>query len=177
MLPLPSCLLERQLESKNKTLLFCGLPRYPSGGWAVLKVFLWLLGIVTGMLVGKFFFHKLVLRRWMKLSMFREDRGSWMVMFLATLLSLFIFSLIYNAFLSIGGDDLEVYKVTSFLGMKNKTFMKAAGMGTWMGDFVTAWMVTDMMLQVSDREDGDETTNRFVMNRHGHCMVTCSACV
>jgi len=25
--------------------------------------------------------------------------------------------------------------------------MKAAGLGTWMGDFVTAWMVTDMMLQ------------------------------
>ena len=116
----------------------------------MLKVFLWLLGIITGMLVGKLFVHKLVLKRWMKLSMFQEDRGSWMVMFLTALISLFIFSLIFNAFLSLGGDELEAYKVTHFLGMENKTFMKAAGMGTWMGDFVTAWMVTDMMLQVRD---------------------------
>ena len=34
------------------------------------------------------------------------------------------------------------------MGIQNQTFMKAAALGTWMGDFVTAWMVTDMMLQV-----------------------------
>ena len=34
------------------------------------------------------------------------------------------------------------------MGMENQTFMKVAAIGTWLGDFVTAWMVTDMMLQV-----------------------------
>ena len=36
------------------------------------------------------------------------------------------------------------------MGMENQTFMKAAAIGTWLGDFVTAWMVTDMMLQVNN---------------------------
>ncbi|KAL9955543.1 hypothetical protein ACROYT_G036881 [Oculina patagonica] len=60
---------------------------------------------------------------------------------------MFIFSFIYNGFLSAGGDELSLYHVTSYLGIQNDSFMKAAGLGTWMGDFVTAWMVTDMMLQ------------------------------
>ena len=80
--------------------------------------------------------------------MFKRDSGSWMVMFLSTLVSLFIFSFLYNGFLSIEGDKLSFYKITSYLGLQNDTFMKAAGLGTWMGDFITAWMVTDMMLQV-----------------------------
>lgn len=122
--------------------------RYPPGGWSVLKVFLWLLAIIVGLLVGKFFFHKLVFNRWMKLSMFYRDSGSWMVMFLTTLVSLFIFSFLYNGFLSAGGDKLSPYKITTYLGLQNDSFMKAAALGTWMGDFVTAWMVTDMMLQV-----------------------------
>ena len=132
--------------SKEKILFFC---RYPPGGWSVLKVFLWLVAIIVGMLVGKFFFHKLVFNRWMTLSMFYQDRGSWMVMFLTTLVSLFIFSFLYNGFLSAGGDEVSVYKVTTYLGIQNDSFMKAAALGTWTGDFVTAWMVTDMMLQVN----------------------------
>ena len=103
---------------------------------------------MVGSLAGKFFFHKLMFNRWMKLSMFKRDSGSWMVMFLSTLVSLFIFSFLYNGFLSIEGDKLSLYKITSYLGLQNDTFMKAAGLGTWMGDFITAWMVTDMMLQV-----------------------------
>ena len=133
--------------SNIKFVLF----RYPPGGWSVLKVLLWLLAIVVGFLVGKFFFHRLVFNRWMKLSMFYHDSGSWMVMFLTTLVSLFIFSFIYNGFLSAGGDELSLYKITTYLGLQNDSFMKAAALGTWMGDFVTAWMVTDMMLQVQKR--------------------------
>lgn len=36
------------------------------------------------------------------------------------------------------------------MGMQNQTFMKAAAIATWLGDFMTAWMVTDMMLQVNE---------------------------
>ena len=35
------------------------------------------------------------------------------------------------------------------MGMENQTFMKVAAICTWLGDFITAWMVTDMMLQVN----------------------------
>ena len=72
-----------------------------------------------------------------------------MIMFLTTLLSLFIFSYIFNGFLNLG-SDLSSYKLSSFFGVTNENFMKFAALGTWTGDFVTAWMVTDMMLQVSN---------------------------
>ncbi|KAK3699158.1 hypothetical protein QZH41_011879 [Actinostola sp. cb2023] len=121
--------------------------KYPSSGWAVLKIFLWLVGLITGMLVGKFIIHKLLLRKLMRLSMFRDDNGSWMIMFLTTIILLFFFSIIFNAFLGVGGSAVAPYVITDHLYFVNKTFMKAAGMGTWMGDFVTAWMVTDMILQ------------------------------
>ena len=128
--------------------LFHFLSRYPPGGWSVLKVLILLCGIAVGMLIGKFIVHKRLLRNLMKLQMFKHDQGSWMIMFLTTIISLFIFSYIFNGFLSLG-SDLERYKLSSFFGVSNANFMKFAALGTWTGDFVTAWMVTDMMLQVS----------------------------
>lgn len=83
----------------------------------------------------------------LRLKMFTRDKGSWMIMFLCSLLSLFVVSWIYNGFLIAGGDDTEQYRISGDLGLSNSIFMKAAACGTWSGDFFTAWMVTDMMLQ------------------------------
>ena len=102
-----------------------------------------------GMLVGKFFVHKFLLCRVLKLRMFSEEgQGSWMVMFLTVLMFLFVMSFIYSEFLLLGGEHLAPYVTSHNLGIQNQTFMKMAAMGTWLGDFFTAWMVTDMMLQV-----------------------------
>jgi len=32
------------------------------------------------------------------------------------------------------------------MGIRNENFMKVAAVGTWMGDFVTAWMVRNTVL-------------------------------
>lgn len=34
------------------------------------------------------------------------------------------------------------HMVTEYMGIRNESFMKIAAVGTWMGDFVTAWMVS-----------------------------------
>lgn len=121
--------------------------RYPSNAWSLLKVVLWIAGIITGMIIGKLLVHKLLFCRLLRLKMFSEDQGSWMIMFLITLLSVFIFSWLYNAFLLAGGDSTTDYRISGLMGLTNSIFMKAAACGTWCGDFFTAWMVTDMMLQ------------------------------
>lgn len=36
--------------------------------------------------------------------------------------------------------------VTEYMGIRNESFMKIAAVGTWMGDFVTAWMVKFQLL-------------------------------
>ncbi len=73
--------------------------------------------------------------------MFSDDQGSWMTMFLVSLISLFIFSWVYNAFLWAGGSSTEDYRISGLMGLTNSIFMKMAACGTWCGDFFTAWMV------------------------------------
>ncbi|XP_035825513.1 transmembrane protein 117 [Aplysia californica] len=115
--------------------------------WSLLKVLLWITGTLVGLIIGKIVFHTLLFNRVLRLKMFHDDKGSWMTMFLSTILFVFIFSYVYNAFLLIGGDYTDPYHISSFMGINNDIFMKAAATGTWCGDFFTAWMVTDMMLQ------------------------------
>ncbi|XP_076863276.1 transmembrane protein 117 isoform X2 [Brachyhypopomus gauderio] len=134
--------------------------KYPGGGWNVTKVLMWILAIFTGLLAGKFFFHRRLFGRCLRLKMFREDHGSWMTMFFSTILFLFIFSHIYNLFLLMTGG-MGHYMVTEYMGIRNESFMKMAAVGTWMGDFVTAWMVTDMMLQDSLYPDWGRAARHF----------------
>nr|XP_020478193.1 transmembrane protein 117 isoform X1 [Monopterus albus] len=53
------------------------------------------------------------------------------------------------------------HMVTDYMGIRNESFMKIAAVGTWMGDFVTAWMVTDMMLQDQHYPDWGKAARRF----------------
>ncbi|KAM3608940.1 uncharacterized protein V6R79_007198 [Siganus canaliculatus] len=134
--------------------------KYPSLGWNILKVVCWILAIITGLLAGKFIFHRQLFGRYLRLKMFREDHGSWMTMFFSTILFLFIFSHIYNLFLLMAGS-MKPHMVTEYMGIRNESFMKIAAVGTWMGDFVTAWMVTDMMLQDQHYPDWGKAARRF----------------
>ncbi|XP_075407963.1 transmembrane protein 117 isoform X2 [Tenrec ecaudatus] len=53
------------------------------------------------------------------------------------------------------------YIITDYMGIRNESFMKLAAVGTWMGDFVTAWMVTDMMLQDKPYPDWGKSARAF----------------
>uniref|UniRef100_A0A8C0A1F6 Transmembrane protein 117 n=1 Tax=Anas zonorhyncha TaxID=75864 RepID=A0A8C0A1F6_9AVES len=116
--------------------------------------------IVVGLIAGKFLFHQRLFGQLLRLKMFREDHGSWMTMFFSTILFLFIFSHIYNLFLIMEGN-MSAYIITDFMGIRNENFMKVAAVGTWMGDFVTAWMVTDMMLQDKPYPDWGKSARAF----------------
>lgn len=78
----------------------------------------------------------------LRLQMFSNCQGSWMIMFMVVLIILFIFSWIYNGFLMIGGDATLDYRISDLMGLSNSIFMKMAATGTWCGDFFTAWMVS-----------------------------------
>jgi len=120
--------------------------KYPPNAFSLLKVVLWLTAIIIGILVGKLVLHHILFKRVFKLSMFSNDQGSWMVSFLVSILSLIIISFIYNGFLSLD-SGMDKYQISGYIGTTNHIFMRVAGIGTWFGDFITSWMVTDMMLQ------------------------------
>ncbi|XP_053384334.1 transmembrane protein 117-like isoform X2 [Mercenaria mercenaria] len=121
--------------------------RYPANAWSLLKVVFWLTGLIVGLFIGKLLVHGLLFNKLFRLKMFSDSQGSWMVMFLISLITIFIMSLFYNLFLMIGGEAMEPYRISDLMGIRNDIFMKAAACGTWCGDFFTAWMVTDIMLQ------------------------------
>ncbi|XP_069760225.1 transmembrane protein 117 isoform X2 [Narcine bancroftii] len=102
--------------------------------------------------------------------MFRKDHGSWMVMFFSTILFLFIFSHIYNLCLLIAGNMSSVI-INEYMGIRNENFMKLAGVGTWLGDFVTAWMVTDMMLQDDSYPAWGKTARAFWRKGHNRIVL------
>ncbi|PAA63764.1 hypothetical protein BOX15_Mlig013874g1 [Macrostomum lignano] len=143
--------------------------RYPPNAWSLLKVIMWLLGILVGIIAGKLC-HVFVFNRWFRLKMFANDEGSWMTMWFSTIISVYIFSNIYNAFLlTLGGTSNIPYLISMQMGIKNSTFMKMAATGTWLGDFMTAWMVSDMMLQ----ERLYPSWNRFIRQwwRSGYTRI------
>nr|CAD7442041.1 unnamed protein product [Timema bartmani] len=81
--------------------------------------------------------------------------GSWMTMFLTVIVSLYVFSHAYNLLLVLWYDNCH-YKIDSKMAVTSASIscpvchgsvMKAAACGTWLGDLITALMVTDMMLQ------------------------------
>ncbi|XP_052400169.1 transmembrane protein 117 isoform X1 [Carassius gibelio] len=144
--------------------------KYPGGGWSVLKVLMWILAIITGLIAGKLLFHRHLFGRVLRLKMFREDHGSWMTMFFSTILSLFIFSHIYNLILLMSGR-MRPHMVTEYMGIRNEIFMKMVAVGTWMGDFVTAWMVTDMMLQDTHYPDWGRTPRQLWRQGHNRIVL------
>ncbi|CAL1267183.1 unnamed protein product [Larinioides sclopetarius] len=119
----------------------------PQWSWCVLKVILWVIAIISGCFFGKYLIHHLLLSSFFRLKMFRDEQGTWMIMFLTSLMFIFMFSKVYNWFLQFGYPQYDLFHINSHMGITNANFMKAAACGTWIGDFVTAWMVTDMMLQ------------------------------
>lgn len=122
--------------------------KYPSDWpWIIVKVGLWLTAIFVGLIVGKYFVHHVLLRRILRLKMFRDEEGTWMIMLLSVFISCYIFSIVYNCLLISFHYSPNGLVINTRMGVSNANFMKAAACGTWLGDFFTAWMVTDMMLQ------------------------------
>ena len=67
------------------------------------------------------------------------------------------------------GED-KSYLLTNKLGITNELFAKLAGVGCWTGDFLTMFMVMDMMLQDKDRYSSWVPGARKVWNR-GKCRI------
>lgn len=121
--------------------------KYPNNGFAALKVVFWISAITSGMILGKIFIHKILLCKILRFKIFTLDgEGSWVIMFLTSIVFIFLWTFVFNETLKATGN--QEYVVSSNMQMKYETFMKGAMATVWFGHFLTAWMVTDVMLQV-----------------------------
>ncbi|ERE84862.1 transmembrane protein [Cricetulus griseus] len=51
---------------------------------------------------------------------------------------------------------MRAYIITDYMGIRNESFMKLAAVGTWMGDFVTAWMIASLLESWKRMENEEE---------------------
>ncbi|CAG2178680.1 unnamed protein product, partial [Oppiella nova] len=145
--PLSHSLMECSIPVLGNVISFVAT-KYPHDPyWTAVKVGLWLTAIFVGLVFGKYILHHIILRRVLRLKMFRDECGTWMVMFASVFISCYFFSFIYNFLLVWANPKAEELLINSYMGMTYASFMKVAACGTWCGDFFTAWMITDMMLQ------------------------------
>ncbi|XP_077516915.1 transmembrane protein 117-like isoform X2 [Amblyomma americanum] len=142
----------------------------PEWGWRCAKVLLWLLALFCGLVCGKYFIHRFLLRNLFRLKMFREEQGTWMIMLLTVLVFVYMLSLVYNALLLSAHPHPDAFRINALMGVTNASFMKVAACGTWLGDFLTAWMVTDMMLQ-DELYPGWAPTLRAFWQSHGRTRI------
>eukprot|EP01006_Ploeotia_vitrea_P046867 TRINITY_DN67068_c3_g1_i2.p1 TRINITY_DN67068_c3_g1~~TRINITY_DN67068_c3_g1_i2.p1 ORF type:complete len:414 (+),score=209.31 TRINITY_DN67068_c3_g1_i2:93-1334(+) len=128
------------------SLIITDYPDDHAGLWAF-KFFFAILWIVIGMYIGRQWIHHRLLYGHFKLEMFRGDKGTWFVMFFSVIIFCGIGANIFNVIINAWDPAFKVYETSPGLSMTNEDFMKVASSGTWMGDYLTAYMVIDMMLQ------------------------------
>lgn len=119
----------------------------PSPLWCIVKVVIFLVFTAAGMALGKFVLHKLIFKRWWRLKLFKEDRGSFFCMIVCAAPVIFIGSQVYNLIIALFMDNYEPYLLTGKIGIDNITFGKLTMVGTWLGDTTSLFLVCDMMLQ------------------------------
>ncbi|XP_054266172.1 uncharacterized protein LOC128988678 isoform X2 [Macrosteles quadrilineatus] len=123
------------------------LTKYPPDWrWSLIKVLMWLTAILCGLVFGKLIVHNILCGKILRLKMFRDEQGSWIAMFLTVIVSLYLFSHVYNLLMIVFYDKPSYY-IDSRMGITYASVMKTAACGTWLGDLITALMVTDVMLQ------------------------------
>jgi len=130
-------------------------------GWLFFRFIVCLIIYIGGPIIGWWFLHRIVLKRWLQLSMFgyypesvltifkQQDRyneldeykGSWFSMSITTLFWGYIWVNIYNAIVP------EDNGVDEWLGFSEYLFGQMAVSLSWMGDSFTFFMILDSMLQ------------------------------
>lgn len=84
-------------------------------GLFVLKIFLAFVFLLTGCILGRQVIHKRFLSK--RVMMFSEDKGTWTIMGLTSVLCLFVGAMVYNL-IAKAADAPEEYILNNFLGVR-----------------------------------------------------------
>jgi len=135
-------------------------------GYLALRLIICLISFIGGPLIGWWIIHRIVLKRWLKLSMFGwydkrwlaqrkldqnweqeidEYKGSWFSMTITTIFWGYLWISIYNAMVP------DENGVDDWLGIDEYMFGQMAASLSWMGDSFTFFMILDSMLQEDDK--------------------------
>ncbi len=102
--------------------------------------------VVLGALVAVQGLHHALLRDFLRISMFAESKGTWVVVFLFLLISLYIGSRLFN-YLAVDWFGADIWAVTPALGVPWTDVSNACAFVLWLINFLALFFVFDLMLQ------------------------------
>ena len=112
---------------------------------------MWVCATVTAIIVGKLIIYELLFNAIFKIKLFSKGQGLWICLFLTLIVSLYIWSLIYNEII-VEIPELHSYKITNEMNITFKTFMKGVATISFLTHFILTLMITDTVMQVKQIE-------------------------
>ena len=108
---------------------------------------MWICALVTAIIVGKLIIYELLFNAIFKIKLFSKGQGLWICLFLTFIVSLYVWSLIYNEII-LEIPELHSYKITNEMNITFKTFMKGVATMSFLTHFILTLMITDTVMQV-----------------------------
>ena len=108
---------------------------------------MWICALVTAIIVGKLIIYELLFNAIFKIKLFIKGQGLWICLFLTLIVSLYVWSLIYNEII-LEIPELHSYKITNEMNITFKTFMKGVATMSFLTHFILTLMITDTVMQV-----------------------------
>ena len=108
---------------------------------------MWICALVTAIIVGKLIIYELLFNAIFKIKLFSKSQGLWICLFLTLIVSLYVWSLIYNEII-LEIPELHSYKITNEINITFKTFIKGVATMSFLTHFILTLMITDTVMQV-----------------------------
>ena len=108
---------------------------------------MWICALVTAIIVGKLIIYELLFNAIFKIKLFSKGQGLWICLFLTFIVSLYVWSLIYNEII-LEIPELHSYKITNEMNITFKTFIKGVATMSFLTHFILTLMITDTVMQV-----------------------------
>ena len=108
---------------------------------------MWICALVTAIIVGKLIIYELLFNAIFKIKLFSKSQGLWICLFLTLIVSLYVWSLIYNEII-LEIPELHSYKITNEMNITFKTFIKGVATMSFLTHFILTLMITDTVMQV-----------------------------
>ena len=108
---------------------------------------MWICALVTAIIVGKLIIYELLFHAIFKIKLFSKGQGLWICLFLTFIVSLYVWSLIYNEII-LEIPELHSYKITNEMNITFKTFIKGVATMSFLTHFILTLMITDTVMQV-----------------------------
>ena len=108
---------------------------------------MWICALVTAIIVGKLIIYELLFNAIFKIKLFSKGQGLWICLFLTLIVSLYVWSLIYNEII-LEIPELHSYKITNEMNITFKTFIKGVATMSFLTHFILTLMITDTVMQV-----------------------------